>query len=221
MATGGEMLDYPLTLTFKLVTVTTDAEIDVTDAAGQTVRYVKWIYTDVTSHEDTTIFSDRDQQHPLLHIQTDQDRSDLVGSVWSITRPDGSVVGEMGSGSKASIPAKGGVYDTVEANNARMYDIADAAGTVVGRIYQPGSTWGGVLLSMAADIPYVGWLLRSFWIKPRGLVVVNGATVLVLQKRPSLSGRTYTLEKGAELSEADEGLILASGLFGVLHFGSD
>ena len=58
---------YPLTLTFKLVTLS--PEVQVTDANGQLLLQVKQKL--LTLREDTTVFADQQKTVPLFKIDRD------------------------------------------------------------------------------------------------------------------------------------------------------
>jgi hypothetical protein len=185
------MLNYPLTLVFKLLAL--NPQVRVADAAGQTVLYVK--EKAFSMKIDINVYSDEAQQHQLYHIKADK----VLGMniPFSITAPDGSLVGKVIRPSMTSLWKA-------------TYQISDALGGEIGVLHEE-SPWLKVLDTLLSDIPFIHMLIN-----PGYLVDLRGQPALYLKKQPSLVDRTFKLEKRLDLSEADERLLLASTLLAMM-----
>jgi hypothetical protein len=185
------MLNYPLTLSFKLLALNPQAK--VVDAAGQTVLFVK--EKAFSLKININIFADEAQQQQRYHIQAD--KAIGMNIPFSITAPDGSLVG------KVQRPTMVSMWKAT-------YQIADASGQEVGVVHEE-NPWLKVLDGALSDIPFVHMLIN-----PGYLVDLRGQPALYLKKQPSMIDRTFKLEKRAELSDADERLLLPGVLLAMV-----
>ena len=185
------MLNYPLTLSFKLLALNPQAK--VADATGQTVLYVK--EKAFSLKININVYSDEAQQQQLYHIQADK----VLGMniPFSITTPIGDLVG------KVQRPTMTSMWKAT-------YQISDSTGKEVGLLHEE-NPWLKVLDSALSDIPFV-----HMFINPGYLVDLRGQPALYLKKQPSMVDRTFTLEKRADLPEADERLLLAATLLAMM-----
>ena len=83
------MLNYPLTLSFKLLAF--NPQVKVTDAAGQTVLYVK--EKAFSLKININIFADEAQQQQLYHVQAE--KAFGMNIPFDITTPAGALVGKV------------------------------------------------------------------------------------------------------------------------------
>ena len=185
------MLNYPLTLSFKLLAL--NPQVKVTDAAGQTVLYVK--EKAFSLKININIFADEAQQQQLYHVQAE--KAFGMNIPFDITTPAGALVG------KVQRPTMVSIWKAT-------YQISDSVGQDIGVVNEE-NPWLKVLDSVLSDIPFVHMLIN-----PGYLVSVRGQTGLYLKKQPSLVDRTFKLEKRAELTEADERLLLPAVLLAMM-----
>ena len=179
-------MNYPLNMSFKVLAML--PQIKVTDAAGQVLMYVKGKLALKTTIK---IFADENQQQPIYNVAADK----VVGLTftYNITTPEGSQVGAL---------KRSGMKSLWKIN----IPILDASGAEIGAIHEE-NPWIKVLDGLLSDVPFVG-----MYINPAYLVVLRGQTVMRVQKKPSLLEGKFAIEKKAELSDADEKLILAAVL---------
>ena len=185
------MLNYPLTLSFKLLAL--NPQVKVTDAAGQTVLYVK--EKAFSLKININIFADEAQQQQLYHVQAE--KAFGMNIPFDITTPAGALVGKV-------------LRPTMVSMWKATYQISDSVGQEIGVVNEE-NPWLKVLDSALSDIPFV-----HTFINPGYLVSLRGQTALYLKKQPSLVDRTFKLEKRAELAEADERLLLPAVLLAMM-----
>jgi hypothetical protein len=185
------MLNYPLTLSFKLLALNPQAK--VADAAGQTVLYVK--EKAFSLKVNINVFADEAQQQQLYHIQADK----VLGMniAYSITTPAGALVGKVQRPTMASLWKA-------------TYQISDSVGQEIGVLHEE-SPWLKVLDSVLSDVPFIYMLIN-----PGYLVDLRGQPALYLKKQPSMMDRTFKLDKRAELNQSDESLLLAATLLAMM-----
>jgi uncharacterized protein YxjI len=176
------MLNYPLDLRFKVLAAL--PQVKVSDAAGQVVMYVKEKLALKTA---VRVFADEAQQRQVYAIAADK----MMGLTitYHITTAEGGPVGAL---------KRLGMKSIWKAN----YPILDAAGAEAGNIHEE-NPWIKVLDGLLGEIPGVG-----MYINPAYLVDLRGQTVLRIKKQPSIMEGKFLVEKKADLSEADEKLLL-------------
>ena len=179
------MLNYPLTLSFKIIAF--NPQVKITDASGQTVLYVK--QKALALREAVKVFSDEQQTHQLYAINANKIID--FSAQYNITRPEGSPVGHV---------KRQGMKSLWKAS----YVIADQTGAEVGLIHEE-NPWMKVLDALVSDIPFVG-----MFINPAYLVDLNGQTVLHLKKQPAVFEGKFILTKRGDFNEAQENLLLTS-----------
>jgi hypothetical protein len=190
------VISYPLTLTFKFLTI--GAQIQLVDATGRLVSYVK--QKAFRLREDITIFSDEAQTQELYRIRTRQIID--FGASYQISLPDGTALGAV---------RQRGMRSLWKAT----YDIVDAGGQELGLIHEQDA-WVKVLDGIVGELPFIGFVIAQ-WINPTYLIDgVDGTTYLRLRKRPSLIERRFVLEQEAPLPPRLEQLALPAALMVVL-----
>src|SRR6185503_6818700 len=159
------MFNYPLTLSFKIIAIA--PQINVTDATGQTVLYVR--QKALALREDVRIFADEQQQQQLLQLNADRILD------WSANYRVRTTQGE----DLGNIRRKG------------MRSLWKATYEVTGRDGQPAaviheeSAWVKVLDQLVGELPIVGLVLPMF-INPAYLVdTTDGSMVLRMKKEPA------------------------------------
>lgn len=177
-------MDYPLTLTFKLVAL--HPQVAVTDASGALVLYVK--QKAFRLREDVAVFADREQRLPLYRLQAD--RVIDLRAAYHIT------------------DAQGAPFGAVRAEGLRSlwrsrYTVLDTQGAPTLHIRED-NPWVKVVDAFLGDIPVLG-LLSGYLFHPSYTVTEeDGTPKLRLVKQPSLLERVFRLERLAGLSAEDE-----------------
>ena len=179
------MYKYPLNLSFKIVAL--NPQIKITDAAGQTVLYVK--QKALALKEAVKVFVDERQQAELYDIKANKIID--FSAQYNIATFAGSPVGTV---------KREGIKSLWKAT----YNILDNSGVQVGLIHEE-SPWIKVLDSLLGDVPFVG-----MFINPAYLVDLQGQTVLYLKKQPAWLEGKFTLTRRGQFSEAEEALLLPS-----------
>lgn len=185
------MLNYPLTLSFKIIALA--PQIRIMDASGQLVFYVRQKI--LALREDVKVFADEGQQRQLFQIKAD--RIIDFSAQYNITAIGGGPVGAV---------KRRGMRSLWNAT----YDLKDPAGADVGLIHEE-NPWVKVLDSFASEIPFLGMLIN-----PAYLVDLRGQNVLYLKKQPAFFEGKFTLDKRGDFSDADEKLLLSSVLMMLL-----
>jgi uncharacterized protein YxjI len=185
------MLNYPLKMSFKILAI--NPQVKVTDAAGQTVLYVK--EKAFSLKIDINIYSDEGQKQQLYHVKADKVLA--MNVPFSITTPEGALVGKV---------VRPGMRSLWKAT----YQIFDPNNVEVAVVHEE-NPWIKVADSLLSDVPLVHMLLN-----PAYLVDTNGQTVLYLKKQPSLVDRQFLLEKRADVSEANEKLLVPGVLLAMM-----
>ncbi len=183
------MHQYPLSLSFKMIAIS--PQIRVTDAADRLVMYIK--QKAFKLREDVTIFSDEQQQFPLLHIKAD--RIIDFAATYTIRDTAERVLGAV----------KGQGMRSLWRTN---FAVLDAAGNAIGNIVED-NPWVKVADGLVNEIPLVGWVAGLF-INPAYTATLHGRPALHLVKKPSMLERHFTITNSGDLSESDEQLLLAS-----------
>ena len=187
---------YPLTLTFKFLTIS--SYIRVVDAAGQLVGYVK--QRAFRLKEDVTIFADEGQTRALFHIKANQIFD--IGATYSISDADGRSLGSLRQRGMRTLWSA-------------TYDILDDNGNAVGLVHEQ-DPWVKVIDGLIGGIPLLGFVVQQF-INPTYLIdSADGVTVLRMRKRPSLIERRFIVDEEAPLPPRLEPLALPAVLMVVL-----
>jgi len=185
------VLNYPLNLSFKLLAI--NPQVKVTDASGKTVLYLK--EKAMSFKIDIRVFSDESQKNQVYQIKAD--KAIGINIPFSITTPEGTKIGSV---------QRPGMISLWKAT----YNISNGSGAQVGVLHEE-NPWLKVLDNLFSEIPFVHTLIN-----PAYLVELGGKQVLYLKKQPSLTDRQFRLEKRADLSDADEKLLIPSVLLALM-----
>jgi uncharacterized protein YxjI len=177
------MVNYPLTLSFKIIAF--NPQVKITDAAGQTILYVK--QKALALREAVKVFADETQSNQLYSINANKILD--FSAQYNIADAYGGPVGHI---------KRQGMRSLWKAT----YNIVDVAGSDVGLIHEENA-WLKLLDGLVSDIPFASMLIN-----PAYLVDLRGQTVLYLKKQPAFFEGRFTLTKRADFSEADERLLL-------------
>lgn len=189
------MLNYPLTMSFKIVAI--DPQVTVTDASGQIVAYVK--QKAFRLKEDVTIFADEAQTRPLYRMNANR-RLDFNAN-YAITTPDGMPVGSV---------YRPGARSILKAS----YHLKDAQGNEIGLIHEE-NPWIKVLDALLGEVPVVG-MFTGYLLNPAYLVDLRGQGVFYLKKQPAFLEGTFALEPRVPIAEQDEGLAIAGTIMALM-----
>jgi uncharacterized protein YxjI len=185
------MLDYPLDLSFKIVTLGT--RVRVTDAAGREVAYLR--KKKFRLKEEVTIYTDEAQNRTLFRIKAD--RMLDFSANYSIRDGDGRLLGAVGRRGMRSLWRS-------------SYSIVDANGSGIAEIREE-NPWIKVADRALESLP-LGDALGGLFFNPAYLIELRSKLVLRLRKRRAVLEGRFTLDKLAEIPENEEKILLASTL---------
>lgn len=177
-------MQYPLTLTFKLVAL--NPQVAVTDAAGALVLYVR--QKAFRLKEDVTVYADREQARPLYRLRAD--RVIDFRATYHMT------------------DAAGAAFGAVQREGLRSlwrsrYTVLDAAERPTLRI-QEDDPWVKVLDATVGELPFGAWLTGYLFHPSYTVAEEDGRPALRLVKQPSFFERVFRLERLDDLSAEDE-----------------
>ena len=183
------MLNYPLELGFKIVTIGT--RVRVTDAAGKQIAYVR--KKKFKLKEDVRVYEDEDQQNLLFRIKAD--RVVDFGATYAISGPDGRPLGAVKQRGMRSLWKS-------------TYEVSDPLGKDIAVIHEE-NPFVKVLDSLAEAIPFAD-ALGGLFFNPAYLVDLRGESVLRMKKERSVFESRFRLDRLGDFSEEEEELLLAS-----------
>ena len=183
------MLNYPLELGFKIVTIGT--RVRVTDAAGKQIAYVR--KKKFKLKEDVRVYEDEDQQNLLFRIRAD--RVVDFGATYAISGPDGRPLGAVKQRGMRSLWKS-------------TYEVSDPLGKDIAVIHEE-NPFVKVLDSLAEAIPFAD-ALGGLFFNPAYLVDLRGESVLRMKKERSVFESRFRLDRLGDFSEEEEELLLAS-----------
>jgi hypothetical protein len=189
-------MNYPLNISFKLLTFT--SQLEVTDATGSTVCYLK---RKLSWKEKITIFADSSQTQPLFYIEGN--KALAVNPIYTFT--DARTGAELG---------------TVTCNGWKSlwnidYQIRPVGLDNATLAIDEENPWIKVIDSVVGEIPFLG-LATCFLFHPAYLVKRGEAKVLRLVKKPSLFESKFELEKHGDITPDEETLSILGLLVMVL-----
>jgi len=183
-------LNYPLTLSFKLLSI--GPQVRVTDATGSLVAYVK--QKAFKLKEDITIFADEGQSLPLYRVQADRILD--FNAVYSIT--------DLRSGRQLGAVQREGGRSIWRAT----YRILDANGVQVGEIHEQ-NPWVKLLDGLLEEVPVIG-MFTGYFLNPSYVLEVSGRPALRIRKRPALFEGRFLVEDVDGLPREYDELLLPS-----------
>jgi uncharacterized protein YxjI len=177
------VLNYPLTLSFKIIAF--NPQVKITDAAGNTVLYVK--QKALALKEAVKVFADEAQSRHLYNINANKIFD--FSAQYNIVDALGGAVGHV---------KRQGMRSLWKAT----YNLVDGSGSEVGLIHEENA-WLKFLDALVSEIPFASMLIN-----PAYLVELRGQTVLYLKKQPAFFEGRFVLNQRGDFSEADEKLLL-------------
>ena len=189
------MFSYPLDLSFKIVTIGT--RIKVKDATGRQVAYVR--KKKFKLKEDVRVYEDESQSRLLFRMKAD--RMLDFSARYAISGPDGHPIGAVGRRGMKSLWSS-------------AYALEDAGATQAGSIREE-NPWTKVLDGMMESVPFAD-ALGGLFFNPAYVANLRGRDVLRVHKQRSILESSFRIEKLADLSDDEEGLLLAGIIMMVL-----
>ncbi len=183
------MLNYPVELGFKIVTIGT--RVRVTDAAGGQIAYVR--KKKFKLKEDVRVYEDEDQRDLLFRIKAD--RIVDFGASYAISGSDGRPLGAVKQQGMRSLWKS-------------TYEVSDPLGRGIAVIHEE-NPFVKVLDSLAEAIPFAD-ALGGLFFNPAYLVDLRGESVLRMKKERSVFESRFRLDRLGDFSEEEEELLLAS-----------
>jgi len=205
-------VNYPLTLRFKIVTLA--SKIEVLDANGNLVCFVKQKMFKLKEH--VTVFADQAMTQPLCDITADRVLD--FSANYTFTTPDG---GSFGSISRRGMRSLWRCH----------YEVRDAAQQTI-MVLREENPWAKVLDSILSDIPILG-LFSGYMVHPKYLYSTPVAgppagknktptyeagepALFRVTKQPAFLEGVYLLEELAPMPEEAEWPMLMGTIMMVL-----
>ena len=177
-------MQFPLKLSFKIAALS--PQISVTDANGTLVFYVKQKLFKLK--EAITVFADQTQTQPLYTINAD--RIIDFSARYHFKDQNGIEFGSIKrDGARSIWKAR---YNIFDANEQMIMQI------------QEENAWVKVMDAVFGEIPFLG-MLSGYVFNPVFLVErPDDSLMLRVTKQPALLESSFTIEKQADLSEAEQ-----------------
>ena len=177
-------MQYPLDLRFKLVSI--NPQVEVTDASGALVMYVK--QKAFKLREAVTVFADREMARPLFTLRAD--RVIDFRATYHIADAEGRPFGTI---------RREGVRSLWRSR----YEVADAAGAVAFRI-QEDNPWVKVGDAIFGGLPFVGMFAGYVFHPTYTLSYGDGRPALRLTKLAAMFEGRFKLEELADVPPRGE-----------------
>ncbi len=177
-------IQYPLTLTFKLIALS--PEVQVRDANNAVLLQVKQKL--LTLREATTVFADEAKTVPIYSMIADR----VIGfrAVHHITRlTDNARIGNVKAQGFRSLWAAR--YEVTDANDKLAFN------------FREDNPWITVLDAIAESIELVGFLIAYFINPTYTMTDEKGVKRYRIKKQRSFTGRRFTLESLAPNDDTD------------------
>jgi len=182
-------LNYPLHITFKTLAIA--QQLSITDATGNLIFYVK--QKAFKLKDSVTVFADAQQTRPAFAINAD--RVIDFSANFNFTDMSGRWFGAIKRHGRRSIwRAHYEIYDGAQPNPALTI--------------KEENPWSKVFDAMFGEIPLLG-IFTGYVFNPSYLVSrPNGMPVMRLKKERSFLGRSFSINKLAEIDQNEELRIL-------------
>ena len=189
-------MNYPITLTFKLLALA--SQIYVRDAGGNTVGYVKQKLLKLK--EDINVFADENQTQLLFNIKAD--RVIDFSAQYNFTDSRGVFLGSIKRQGMRSLWRTH--YQIFDANNRQVLEINEE------------NAWIKVFDGLVGEIPVVG-MFTGYVFNPAYIVSkMDNSPVVRLQKQPAMFESKFLVTPHSQLDSNQESLILLGVLTMVL-----
>lgn len=182
-------MDYPLSLTFKIIAVS--PQMAVTDAADRLVFYVK--QKAFKLREQVTVFADREQTKPVAHIRADRILD--ISATYGFEDPQGN---RFGAVKRAGVKSIWRAQYEVMRGDTTLFTIREDNAFVKfmdGMLYQ---------------IPVLG-LLSGYVFHPAYTVTrPDGTRVLHVRKEAAMWEGRFTIDRISDITPDEEALTTLS-----------
>ncbi len=181
-------MNYPLTLTFKLLTLGT--RIYVRDANENLIGFVR--PKRFKLKEDISVFADENQTRILFNIKAD--RIIDFSARYNFVDSGGNFLGSIKRQGMRSL------WKT-------HYQISDAGDRQILEIHEENA-WIKIVDSLVGEIPILG-MFTGYVFNPAYIVSrMDNTPIVRLQKQPSLFEGKFQAVTEAQLSQSEESLVL-------------
>ena len=181
-------MNYPLTLTFKLLALA--SQIYIRDASGGTVGYVKQKLLKLK--EDINVFADENQTRLLFNIKAD--RVIDFSAQYNFTDQQGTFLGSIKRQGMRSLWKTH--YLIFNAQNQQVMEVNEE------------NAWVKVVDALIGEIPVVG-MFTGYVFNPAYIVSKTDQTpVARLQKQPAMFEGKFLVSTETQMSPTDENLVL-------------
>jgi hypothetical protein len=190
-------LNYPLQINFKILAIA--QQLSLTDATGNLIFYVK--QKAFKLKEAVTVFADAEQTRPWFYVGAD--RVIDFRANYSFTDYSGKPFGSMRRLGKKSLWKA-------------HYEIFDGYQPHPVAIIKEENPWSKVFDTLFGEIPILG-IFTGYMFHPSYLISrPDGMPYLRLKKQPSFVGRSFTIDKLANLDQTEEMRVLLGVMMMVL-----
>ncbi len=177
-------MNYPLNFRFKIVTLA--EKIEVTDANGDLICFVRKKKFRLKEH--VTVFADQEMQHLLCDIKAD--RMLDFSATYTFTDPKGTEFGSISRKGMRSLWAAN--YSVFDANKEHVLEIDE------------DNPWVKVMDGILGELPIIG-IISNFIFQPTFTVLDPNTqeAKFRIAKKPAFFEGLFTLEKLADTDEAN------------------
>jgi len=177
-------VNYPLSLTFKVVTLA--SEVSIADASGAIVAYVK--QKAFRLKEDIEVYAESSKSRLLYRIKAD--RVIDFSARYHFTDAEGNPIGSI---------KREGMRSLWKAT----YEVSDEAGRVVFRVSE-ANPWVKVFDALLGEIPVLGLFTGYLFHPAYHLASADGTVSLTLEKQASFIGRKFVIHENRDVPIDDE-----------------
>ena len=188
-------MDYPLSLTFKLVAIS--PQLAVEDASGKLVFYVKQKAFKLREH--VTVFADREQTTPVATIKAD--RLLDLSATYGFEDPQGR---RFGAVKRAGMKSIWRAQYEVMKGDTPIFTIREDNALVK------------FVDGLLTEIPVLGFISGYVFHPAYSVTRADGTRVLHVKKRPAFWEGRFTIEKESAIAPDEEALSTLSILMMIL-----
>ena len=216
------MYKYPLTFTFPAFAIS--PQITVKDAGGATVLSAAKKL--ISSKEEVNVTA---AGKPVYSIVSQESRITDIPSNWDIKSADGSTLAVVDDDYLSAVDtskfmsntlmtslADDGISNALNLRSAKMYWINDTTGKHIGLVAPDQKSLVAMQLPLAQFIRQMPALFFRF-ITPSYYVRLGEETKMFMQKKRTFFLDTYTLEKRADFTEAEEAILINSVIIALVY----
>jgi uncharacterized protein YxjI len=190
------MHQFPLTFKFKVGTLSND--FSITDANNTTVSYVRQKMFKLK--EDILCYSDESKANLIYRIKANKwiDYS----ATYTFSDANDLELGRVARKGRASLWKA--TYEIFNLNQEHEFTIKEV------------NPWAKLIDALLSEIPIVG-IFTGYMFNPKYLITdKNGQPIMRLSKNKSFLGKTFTVDKIADVSEKEQERIILSLMMMIL-----